>query len=228
MKILICSYGDDTFKQGFVTMLKSIVANTSNPEGHEITYQYLEPTNNFDYLICHNGGRKGTRISLCRFAIFRDFSEYDRVIHVDSDMLCVNNVDLLLSSELNSKDYWAVKDQACKYYYKDRLNCDPDSMLNGGLQVINKPLLNKQFFNKMMETISPGDSYDGSDQGYLSKLLPKMGIEIGWLPDEYNYAFTDGYYKQLDNPRIVHFTGTKPWNDLGNTNPYYEKWRSYQ
>lgn len=211
MKILVTIVCTEDYVPHASKVLEGFQSNILNPEGHIIDYkiQVIDCSNPFEYedYIFMNQWHPGTTISLYRFRLFQN-TKYDRIISLDSDMAIVGNVDLLLSSALNNLPFWACKDYGCPVYYKDRISEElKGKLFNGGLQVINKPLLKDSF----LEELVPGESFDGSDQGYLLNYFIKKKITIGYLPDEYNYAIQDTYYPRIDNPRIIHYTGRKPW-----------------
>lgn len=238
MKILVNTLTDEKFLPGTEVVLASFINNITNPEGHEITYSYTSPkrleskildkygviwipyTGDYEHLAFMNEWHPGTKISLERLRFF-DKKDFDRIITVDSDMLISDNVDYLLSEALNSKCFWAVHDYACQHYYAtqiEKLGLPPSKMINGGLQVINNGV------HTFAMQFQVGQSFDGSDQGYLSQYFYEEDIDIGFLPIEYNYAFMDAYYPQCETPRVIHFTGPKPWmTDV--VHPYFIQWR---
>lgn len=214
MNILVLLIANGEYLKGANIVIDTFKQYMTNPEGHNITFRIDAPNTDFDYLQCYNTHLAGTRISLGRFKYF-NLSEFDRIIYMDSDMEVIGNIDLLISSELNSKPFWAVHCNNFDVYYGDRMKSQDitnDMVINGGLQIINKPLLSKEFYDKFVNSLVKGESFDGSDQGYISKIFPKLGVDIGWLPEKYNYCFQDGYCtKDLEDVRIRHYTGVKLW-----------------
>lgn len=213
MKILVLCIADGEYLKGAKIVQDSFKKNITNPEGHNITYRVDPPNDVFDYLHFWNDDHKGRRISLSRFQYFTE-SEFDRIIYLDSDMLVVGNVDLLISNELNSKDYWACHVHGYENYYKERMKereITNNMIINGGLQIWNSRLLSISFENNLMTELRPGMSFDGSDQGYITELFPSLGVKMGWLEDKYNYCLQDPYRPQIDDIRINHYTGRKLW-----------------
>lgn len=211
---------DGEYRVGAEVVQNSFKRFITNPEGHELTFRIDDLNNDFDYLSfdCpHNSKTK--RISLGKLKYFSE-SPFDRIIFLDSDMEVVGNVDLLISNELNSKDYWACHVIGYELWYKDSMkahNVKNEDIINGGLHIINKPLLTKEFEKRFKENLIPGQSFDGSEQGYIGQLLPKLGVEIGWLPLKYNHCCQDKLYADQPDVRIKHFTGVKPWRTEENT-----------
>ena len=209
MNILVSCICTPNYAEYARKVLEAFDKNITNPEGHNIKYEVrsYNAFPEYDKFAFMNDWHKGTKISLWRFSIYQD-CEYDRIILLDADMTIEGNLDLLISEKLNDKPFYACKDYGCPHYYKDRI---PEylkgKLFNGGLQIINKPLLKDGFLKDLVI----GESFDGSDQGYLLNYFYNKGIEIGYLPDEYNYAFQDSYYSKLDKCIIRHWTGRKPW-----------------
>lgn len=213
MKILILCIADGDYVKGANIVIESFKRNIANPEGHDITFRIDEPNHDFDYLSFMNHHHAGTRISLCRFRYFNE-SIFDRIIYIDSDMEVVGNIDLLISNELNSKPYWVTHVHGYENYYGNNMktrNVKNSDIINGGLQVINKPLLSAEFNDRLVKGLIKGNSFDGSDQGYITELFPALNIEIGWLEDKYNYCLQDSYRPNISDIRINHYTGTKLW-----------------
>lgn len=205
---------NEAYMKGVHIVIDSFKKNITNPEGHTITYKIDDLNHDFDHLAFMNEKHAGAKISLGKLKYFNE-CEYDRVIWMDADMQVIGNVDYLLSEELNSKPYWACHVHGYENYYGERMklmNITNDEIINGGLQIINKPLLTRDFQeNKLKLLLKKGDSFDGSDQGYISQLFPKIGVEIGWLDDKYNYCLQDGYRPNITDIRINHYTGKKLW-----------------
>lgn len=144
---------------------------------------------------------------------------FDRVILLDSDMLCVGDCSLLWSRWLDSLPFWAVRDVASVVYYQDRLSqlCLNHSLLfNGGTMVFNlgsHPRLASDILGDLRE--ERDEAYDGGDQGYLNSWFQRTGMPFGFLPLEYN-ACTDGHFPRMEpgTERLVHFTGSNvnPWS----------------
>jgi lipopolysaccharide biosynthesis glycosyltransferase len=213
MKILVLCIANNDYIQGAELVQEGFKKHMTNPEGHDISYKIDVPNTDFDYLSFMNLNHAGTKISLSRFRYF-DESEFDRIIYLDSDMEVVGNIDLLISDELNKLPFWTCHVHGYGNYYGARMSehgLTNAQIINGGLQIINKPLLTKWFKELLVQNLRVGESFDGSDQGYISALWPKLGIKIGWLDDKYNYCLQDPYKPNCTDIRINHYTGVKLW-----------------
>lgn len=161
------------------------------------------------------------KTTLMKFEAFRllEDSHYERVIFLDSDMLVLSDVSLLLSEELNGEGFWAARDLAGHRYYFDamaRAKVDPCEVFNTGCFVANRRVLESLTYATLVRASMSGlSSYDGGDQGYLNAYFASKDLPWGELPISYNFTSDLNYPIQLVPPRILHFTGTKPWVDDG-------------
>lgn len=144
---------------------------------------------------------------------------YDRIILMDADMLCVGDCSLLWSDRIGELSFYAVRDVASAVYYRNeiqKIGLDPNRLFNAGTMIFQMKYL-QGFYDEIIRMISNNSlsSYDGGDQGYLNHYFQKTGLEIGFLPLEYN-ACTDVHWPRLslEFTRVVHFTGSNinPWN----------------
>ena len=147
---------------------------------------------------------------------FLENSSFDRIIFVDSDILCLYSIDFLLKPELNAYQFLAVRDHACAKYYPleiSRLGLNSLNIFNTGCFVINRSILNVINYNDLISKVSKvTKSYDGGDQGYLNFLIQNSNIIFGELPLRYNYPLDINYPIIWQPPSLVHFAGVKPWN----------------
>jgi hypothetical protein len=133
-------------------------------------------------------------------------------------MLCTGslNMEKLFSSNAPLK---AVRDFACEFYYKDQIvasNLDFGKIFNTGFLVLGKQLLEHTSYDALMSSLeSEGASYDGGDQGYLNWYIQTHGVAFEHLDVTYNYALDYHYPFRSKLPKVIHFTGTKPWLDGG-------------
>ena len=158
---------------------------------------------------------------------------YDRVVMLDSDMLCIGDCSLLWSEHIKNLPFYACRDTAARFYYGDkivRIGLDHMRILNSGMFVYNRNLY-ADLYADLLGQITAGvvESYDGGDQGYFNHFFQNNDIEIGWLPGGLNYCL-DQNMPQLPEAerRLIHFTGVKPWRGSVLKSspmfPYYEQW----
>lgn len=158
--------------------------------------------------------------------------DYDRVISVNADMLCINDPSYLWSPRIGRLPFYAAHDEAAQVYYPDnisRLGLDPLLIFNAGLYVYCRDAY-PAFHDDLMKDLQEGrlETYEVGDQGYWNHFLSLHKMEIGWLPTGLNYCLDKHFPVPMpEDRRIVHFTGPKPWRELRIddwTLPYYEMW----
>jgi lipopolysaccharide biosynthesis glycosyltransferase len=153
-------------------------------------------------------------------------SDFDRLIFLDSDILCVSKITSLLESQFHNEYFLAVRDYSCGKYYGERINMiglNENLIFNTGLLVLNKNILELLNFEKIIRILeSDVISYDGGDQGLLNYIFQKLTIPVTFLPGTYNDALDFNYPVSFAFPKLIHFTGPKPWKSQ-NKNRYYDK-----
>lgn len=175
-----------------------------------------------------------------KLSIFK-MKDYDRVVFIDSDMVCLGDISRLVEDSLNDRDIYAVPDDYTVEY--ERRYKDGHKRINSGLMVINKRILSDSVFSEMVQMGIDGESYDGGDQGIINEYIYKHDIDVGylditynmlkrvyyvgnWMRDEERESLTRavedrGTWKDnKSNLKLLHIVGTKPWIDL---EPGYEE-----
>ena len=76
-----------------------------------------------------------------KLIIFKLFKEYDRIIFLDSDMLCLGDISELLSEDLNQYDFAAIK----------LYNAKGEFIYGGGTMILNKSILNDETYNLLYD-----------------------------------------------------------------------------
>lgn len=145
--------------------------------------------------------------------------DFDRIIFLDSDLLCLSTLAFLLDQELNACDFLAVRDHASMKYYSSEITeigLDVDEIFNSGMFIINRSFLRKLDYISLVEMVSDGlKSYDGGDQGYWNYAIQNSSVSFRHLPLRFNYPLDVNYPFKLFPPALVHFTGEKPWFNPG-------------
>lgn len=140
-----------------------------------------------------------TYMSLLRVCYTKLFPELDKILQLDVDTICVDNVDALWEIDLGDKWFAAVTEDHSTYkpfgpkYY------------NIGVAMFNLDWIRKDqaderlihFLNTMKVPYIDQDAWNRFGIGRDMK-----------LPTRYNESFVTGY---TDNPAIVHFAGFKEW-----------------
>lgn len=142
-----------------------------------------------------------TYMSLMRVCYTKLFPDLDKILQLDVDTICVDNVDYLWDIDMKDKWFAAVIEDLSTYkpfgpkYY------------NIGVAVFNLDWIRKdgidekliEFLNTMPATYIDQDAWN------------RFGIGRDMaLPVRYNESFVTGY---TDEPAIVHFAGFKEWQN---------------
>lgn len=139
-----------------------------------------------------------TYMSLLRVCYTKLFPDLDRVLQLDVDTVCVDNVDALWDVDLTGKWYAAVEEHLSTYkpygpkYY------------NIGVAVFNLKQIREEhaddqaihFLNHIRAPYIDQDAWSRFSQRAVD------------LPVRYNESFVTGY---TEEPAIVHFAGVKDW-----------------
>ncbi|MBS9423374.1 glycosyltransferase family 8 protein [Photorhabdus caribbeanensis] len=143
------------------------------------------------------------------------FSNNDYSLYVDSDVICINNIEDLFIKSSNSP-LKAVRD--CYSSAKSRidfLGLKDNNYFNSGVLVFNnKPWLEKQLTKKIINfVLNDTREFDFPDQDAINGCLSN---EIECLDDKYNYLVNSQEVNSniLNTDKIVflHFAGDKkPW-----------------
>lgn len=163
----------------------------------------------FPYLPTQNNYRKMAAYSL----------GYDRVLTIDSDVMCIGDCRMLWSDHLNSYPIYATRDYGATDRHLDgvrQFSLDPDLIFNAGVLVYNHWLL-PDLYRDFIDSSAAGlaQSYNNSDQGWLNCYCQQQRIPVGWLPPEYNFMLAGTFPMLPANAvRLIHYVGPvgKPWD----------------
>lgn len=168
-----------------------------------------------------------------RYEIF-NMDEYDRVICIDSDCICVQDISYLFSKELNQYDLISVEDHIVSKCFKDlvphlerqglRLANLSKRMKEGkidiqpALLVANKSIVNKVWYNKLINYANTAPFSYSIDEGVLNDFIYMENLKIKLLPLEWDYqdiyAIVCKTLPIPDKPIIVHCQESKPFKKL--------------
>ena len=132
------------------------------------------------------------------------FTEYSRIIYLDSDLIVVKSIDHLFDEV--QADFAAC---ACTPYWEHRFN--------SGVMII-KP--DQKTFLDLMAKKDSMHTYDGGDQGFLNTYFKDWKkIDIKYNAGKRIYSETRDHWDRIDH-HVIHFVGDKPW--LGGEEGYEE------
>ena len=165
-----------------------------------------------------------------RFEIF-NMAEYNRVICIDSDCICVRDISYLFSEELNQYDLISVEDhivskcftklvpdlerQGLRLANLNKRIADGKIDIQPALLVANKSIVNTSWYEKLLHYANTAPFSYSIDEGVLNDFIYMEGLKIKLLPIEWDYQ---DIYEQVipdfpvpTNPIIVHCQESKPF-----------------
>jgi lipopolysaccharide biosynthesis glycosyltransferase len=177
------------------------------------------------------------------------FSEYEKVLYLDGDMICCADIAKLYDTDLgdcllassrdtgNIGDYHRPKSHQRRYYNNEVLKLsNPDNYFIAGLLLMNIVAFKKQFTVKELLEFAVSREWRAHDQDILNVLCQDKTL---LLPIAWDFTWDDESAKYLPefikieydetkkNPKIMHFPGErKPWLNAVNV-PYFEYFWKY-
>jgi lipopolysaccharide biosynthesis glycosyltransferase len=188
-----------------------------------------------DYLLFVS--RQITAETYFRLLIPYIFTDYNKVIYLDGDILCLVDLSELYTIELNDNLLSAVRDIGVSWYYSPNHSeytskiyqvllhlQKPENYFNAGMTVLNTDLFRKTFTPKYLFEFAASHEFQVHDQDVLNILCER---KVYLLPFVWNFMKTSDsiylpehlkkqYAEAENNPKIIHF---KPWT-YGNYSPY--------
>ncbi len=179
-----------------------------------------------------------------RYEIF-NMTKYDRVICIDSDCICVEDISYLFSAKLNEYDLISVEDHIVSKCFNKlvpelerqglRLSNLSKRISEGkidiqpALIVANKSIVNNAWYKKLLNYANTAPFSYSIDEGILNNFIYMEGLKIKLLPLEWDYQ---DIYEQVcpglpvpTKPFIVHCQESKPFKKLKkDIDPRMHKW----
>lgn len=240
LKIAIVTLATQDYFPGVKTLFESIQSRHSEqdlkyflfsnePSAYEVFKELVDKVvgipPEFDGM---NFNEKVPRFKITLFKLFSvrflEETDFDRVIFLDSDLMCVGDISNLLEPDLSKFQILAVRDYACSLYYPAEIaiaRLDPNLIFNTGCLILNRSLLDSLTYTELVYTASNlATSYDGGDQGYINFITQNKRLRLKLLPVKFNYPLDANYPVVFRKPALIHFSGDKPWLLF----PEYPRW----
>jgi len=220
----------------YQTLLKKVVATKPN-----FQIEFVNVGAHFEKYALHTQG-----ISIeayYRLLIPYHFTEYGKVIYIDSDTICLSDIAELLSYDLGENMVGAVQGIAeigwyrstPDHYWGSMLKIkDPEKYFNSGLMVFNvEPFKRAIGFEDLLK-LCEREKWPCYDQDVLNIVCEDRTY---YFPYRWNFIkyhtiehvsdeLQTIYYEAEKNPCMVHFaTGHKPWRSAGA--PYAREFWEY-
>lgn len=161
---------------------------------------------------------------------------YDKYLFLDADMLCRGDLRELYETELGDRylaavvDPWMAlrdeKDEAYREWMRKRGFDDWPNYFNGGVQFVNAAWMRSgDVIDRIIALTLENDKFIPDQDAYNIVCSGRVLI----LPREWNNQVeaignVPGYDETTCAPKIVHFTGPKPWRDPERVNAYLLDW----
>ncbi len=219
--ILITTVCNDKYIDGLLTLILSIIKNNDN-FNYKLKIYYQDDFSEenqqkvlklYKNVIFENVQEEFYKdvykwfMCLCAFKEY----EYKRVVFIDSDMICLGDIDEIIHSKIN-------KIAICpdlNFNILNNLNFNFPKIFdfNTGFMIIDKYYLQPKFYKQLLSYSKTQPDAHLGDQTILNRLL--WGKIITYLPTKYNCKrniFYNLNYKYYNNPKIIHFCGgNKPF-----------------
>ena len=195
----------------------------------------------------HDLPKEKYELSWYRYEMF-NFEEYDRVLCIDSDCICIEDISYLFSEELSQYDLISTEDMIVSRMFKHAI---PQLKVHGlglngltrriemgqvdiqpALLVANKSIVNNQWYNRLVTYANESEFTYSIDEGILNDFVYLDKLKIKILPMEWNYM--DTYGAQIpelpvpDRPFIVHCQESKPFKkNKSDVNKRIHRWHDY-
>jgi len=181
-----------------------------------------------------------------RYEIFAfDQYGYERVICIDSDCLCLNDISYLFSEELNQYDLISVEDhivskcftalvpeltaQGLNFRGLNQRRREGKIDIQPALLVANRKIVSGAWYMRLLDYANSTDFTYSIDEGILNDFIYQDGLRIKLLPLEWDYQdLYEIHCPTLPVPKhpiIVHCQESKPFiKERASLDPRMHKW----
>lgn len=178
-----------------------------------------------------------------RYEVFH-MTEYDRIICLDADCICVEDISYLFSEELNEYDIISVEDHVVsKHFLGAILELEAQGLnlssltkrvaegkvdIQPAIIVANKGIINQHFYKQLLRYANKAPFTYANDEGVLNDFIYQVGLKVKLLPLEWNYQDIYELVTDLqvpEKPIIIHCQESKPFRKLkSELDPRMHKW----
>lgn len=262
MKICIVSTFDHNYVAGGITLFKSIKRHTNcGGIDFKVITSDSEVVKEFGIENCHfvtdeiksrysnvrhskDLPKEAYSHSWYRYEIF-NFKGYDRVICIDADCLCIEDISYIFSEELNQYDFISVEDhivsklwpldfgslEVLGLSFRNVYNRMKEGKVDAqtALIIANNGILNDTFYKGLLNYANSTEFTYSLDQGILNDFIYLSNLRIKLLPLEWDYQDLYGMLcpmlSEPDKPIIVHCQQSKPFKyDKSKIDTRIHKW----
>jgi len=168
------------------------------------------------------------------------FKEYDKIIYMDCDMICNSDISCVYKIDIGNNLIAGAPDvPLISIYntpkYKGNFKSSviekmdkPENYINAGFIIMNIKEFRNKYTSDYLLNLAQNSGYKFNDQDIFNSIAENS---IFILPQEFNFLNTDWdishapekmieeYCKAKENPKIIHYTTSKPWKR--ELNPLY-------
>ena len=221
MKIAIASVADDNFQPGFEALIKSLGRYNDISDMDVIRLGAMTKYDDAPAMA------DKWRTAMSVFECF-NMPEYDRVVYLDSDVICCGPTPLLFSDELNDYDVASAPNHSQLRAYEEVPKHIPAKwkelawaqiryrrpLHNSGVLVINRSAMDENNPQRLVDILESGECCKIADQGAINELMHRMEYKLYTLPEKYNFlrSYLARFPEYNDDLRLIHYVGNpKPW-----------------
>lgn len=149
--------------------------------------------------------------------------QWDKVIYLDSDLVCLSNIAPMLSTDIGENHIAGVvtigNENRAEYTWK-HLGIPSDNYINAGVLIFNNAVLRKQpFLDNCYKLLKEKKYLKWHDQDLLNTLCfgkiyflePKWNTTVLRIMKEKGYDSEKQIRKEDLNCCILHYASVKPW-----------------
>jgi len=158
--------------------------------------------------------------------------EFDKIIYMDCDIICNSDISGIYGMDIENNLIAGAPDTPqisinCNSKYKGDFKssvigkmAQPENYINAGFIIMNLKEFRNRFSLDYLLNLSQNSKYKFNDQDILNSIADDS---VFILSQEFNFLNTnwdishapqyliDEYNKAKENPKIIHYTTTKPW-----------------
>lgn len=174
-------------------------------------------------------------------------AEFDKIIYMDGDIICNSDISVIYNTNIGVNLIAGVPDlpqisilnnpKPNKGHLSSsvigKLN-KPENYINAGFIIMNLKEFRNKFTSDDLLSLAQNAKYKYLDQDLLNSIVNDA---IFILPQEFNFLNTNWdisyapkeligeYCKAKENPKIIHYTTTKPWKQELNPPFFHLFWK---
>ncbi|MBQ6515632.1 glycosyltransferase family 8 protein, partial [bacterium] len=260
--INICYITDSNYFVPTLTSIMSVAENCKNSEVNiyvvcsDIKQRYLSILENIKFENCRifikkldnpylDLGTKHRHVSktaLLKFLLPEIFSDLDKILYLDGDILVYKDLAELYQTDLHEYYAAAVSDMRAVLRNKSNVSLRLGNYFNSGVMLLNLKKMREDNLTQKLSELKQNEEFQRfMDQDVLNKgfeenvifIVPKYNFQYECFSD-YKYGQIAQYYGITDEqvkdmykkPSVLHLTNyRKPWNSF--LCPCFNKWFYY-